>query len=128
MPWPKKRPPRGRPFYYSQANLSAVAIDDNRLPVAIVVVIPAPLDHDRLVSVTVITLADHFTVTVAVAMTGADGHTDACGTDANAHTDFFRTRRHRNGNSSHHDGSHYESLDHRMFLSMNLSEGQLALM
>jgi hypothetical protein len=126
MPWPKKRPPRGRPFYYSQANLSAVAIDDNRLPIAIVVVIPATLDHDSFVSVTVITLADHFTV--AVAMAGADGHTDACGTDTNAHAYFFRTRGHRNGNPSHRDGSHYESLDLRMFLSMNLSEGQLALM
>jgi len=89
-------------------------------------VIATALDHDSLVAITVFTLADHFTVAIAIAMTGTNGHTDASGTDT--HANVLRTGRHRNGNTSHRDGSHYKSLDHRMFLSMNLSEGQLALM
>jgi hypothetical protein len=91
-------------------------------------VIATALDHDSLVAIPVFTLADHFTVAIAIAMTGANGHTDARGTDTNTHANVLRTGRHRNGYPSHRDGGHYKSLDHRTFLSMNLSEGQLALM
>ena len=53
------------------------------------------LDHDGLVAIAiaVLTLADHFTVAIAVAMAGTDGHADARRTNADANTDFFRTRR-----------------------------------
>jgi len=54
---------------------------------------------------------------VAVAMAGTNGHTDAARTNANANA--LRTGWHCSGNSRHRDGSYHESLDHRMFLSMN---------
>ena len=87
--------------------------------------IAATLDYDSLAAITVFTLTDDLTVTVMVTMTGTNGHTDACGTNTN--TNFFRAGRHRNGNSSHRDGSHCKSLDHHFFLSMNLSETQFAV-
>ena len=113
----KKNGPREEAVRFSNAYLSAVAVDNNRLAIIIAIAITTTLDYHCLVSIPVLTLPDHFTVMVAIAMAGANGHTDA--TRTNADPDVLRTGRHRRGNSRHRDGSHHKSLDHRMFLSMN---------
>jgi hypothetical protein len=107
-----------------------VAIDDDRLAVTIqiAIMVATSLDHDSLVAIAVFTLADHFTVAVAVAMTAANGNAYAGRTNTNAHSDVFRTSRHHNRNSSHRDGSHYKTLDHRLLLSMKLLRKQFVEM
>jgi hypothetical protein len=74
-------------------------------------IMPA-LDYDGLVpiAIAVLTLPDHLSVAIAVAMTGTNRHADTRRTNANP--DFFRTRRHRNGNSNHRDGSYNKTLHH----------------
>jgi hypothetical protein len=56
-------------------------------------------DHDSVVAIPVVTLADHFTIMIpiAVTMTVSDG--DANRTDADS--DFFRASRHRKTDSRH---------------------------
>ena len=89
----------------SNANLSAVAVDDNRLAIIIAVAIAATLDHHCLVAIPGPAFPDHFTIMVAVAMARTNSHTNAVWTDANA--DSLRTGRHRRGNSRYRDGNHY---------------------
>jgi hypothetical protein len=98
---------------------SAIAVDDHRLAVTIVIAVPMIVAwaHDNrfaTVTIAVFPLADHFAVAITVAMTIANG--DANARRANTDTDFFRTRRHCNGNPGHRDGSHYDMLDHRLLL------------
>jgi hypothetical protein len=92
----------------------AIAVDNNRLAVTIIVAVPImPWAYDnRLIAV--FALTDHFTVTIAVTVTVTGTNGDAH--RANTNTDFFRTRRHRNRNRGHCDGSHYHMLDHRLLL------------
>jgi hypothetical protein len=87
-----------------------------------------PLDHNGLVTtaIAVHTLANHFTVAVAVAMAGTYCHANARRT--NTDTELFRTRRLNDGNSSQRDGRYYKMPDHRMFLSMKLSQEQFVEM
>jgi hypothetical protein len=101
---------------------------DNDLAVTIAIAVVTALDHHGLVpiAITVLTLADHFTVANAIALTTAHGNANTC--PANADTDFFSARRHRDGDCSYRDGSHYKMLDHRMFLSMKVSQRQFAEM
>jgi hypothetical protein len=100
--------------------MSALAIDDDRFPVAIeiAVVIAMSLDHDRLVAVAaaVFTLADDFTISIpiAIAVAGTDGYTAR----ADTNSDFLRASRHRNANSGHRDRHHCKTFDHGMLLSL----------
>jgi ABC-type transport system involved in Fe-S cluster assembly fused permease/ATPase subunit len=79
-------------------------IDDNVLSVMvhIAVVIVTFLDHNSVVVIAVVTVADYIAVVIAIgiAMTGSNGHTDRADTDS----DFIRTGRHREAYSSHRDG------------------------
>jgi hypothetical protein len=111
----------------NSTRLLTVTVDDD-LAVTIVVAVVTTLDHDGLVAVaiTVLSLTDHFTVANTIALATAHGNANTC--PANADTEFFRTRRHRDGNSSHRDGSHYKMLNHRMFLSIKLPGVQFAEM
>jgi hypothetical protein len=100
---------------------SALALDDDpAVTIIVTVAIAASPDHHCIVAISILTLADHFAVAVAVAMTGANGNAGASRAHTHTDADIFRTRRHRNGNSGHRDGSHYKTLDHRMLLSTNL--------
>jgi hypothetical protein len=89
-------------------------VDDHFLAVMVdIAVMIAMLDDDGIVMV--IALADDFTITIAIPVTVAfaDGHADR--TDAN--TDFFRTGRHGDTNSSHGNGYYCKTFDHRVLLS-----------
>ena len=114
----KERPPRGRPFQIkADSKAGLVTVDDDVL--AVVIDIPVAIaspDHDGVVTIPVITLADNTAIAIAIAVTmpGSDGDTDRTDTDAN----FFRTGRHRKGYSCHRYRGHYKTLDHRMFLSL----------
>jgi hypothetical protein len=86
-----------------------------------------PLDHNGLVTtaVTILTLTDHLTLAIAIAACGTHSHADTSGTYANTDADVLCARRLHEGNSSYRDGSDYNMLDHRMFLSMNYHKGKL---
>jgi hypothetical protein len=100
-----------------------VAVDDDRLPITIVVPIAiATLYHHGLVAIAAI--ANDFAFTIAV-VTGSDGHADTIRTDT--HADALRGGGHCKGNSSHRDGSYHKTLDHRLLLSLKLPGMQLAL-
>jgi hypothetical protein len=91
-------------------------IDNHGL--AVVIDIPLTvtvLDHDGVVMVPVVTIADDFAIAIppTVGMSGSDGHADR----PDAYADFFRTCRHRKGYSGHCYRSHYKMF-HRMFLGL----------
>src|SRR5476649_307134 len=114
----KKRPPQGRPFQIkADSKAGLVTVDDDGLAVVIdIPVAVASLDHDGVVTIPVITLADNVAIAIAITITmsGSDGHADRPNTDAN----FFRTSGDRKRYCSHGYRSHYKTLDHRMFLSL----------
>jgi hypothetical protein len=121
----EKRPPEGGRSICQTPKLLTFALDDDlAVTIVIAVVVATSPDHNGIVTVAIFTLADHFTVPIAIAMTATHGDANAGG--ANTDTDFFRTRRHCNGNAGQRDGSYYKTLDHRMLLSMNLSGKQFA--
>jgi hypothetical protein len=67
------------------------------------------LDHDSIVTIPVVTLANNFTIAIPIPIvTGSDGYADRTDTDSN----FFRTGRHRKGYSGNSNRSHYKTLDH----------------
>jgi predicted ATPase len=84
-----------------------------------------PFDHDSFIAIAVFTLTDHFPIAVAITMAATNGNAYARRADSNAYPDIFRTRRHRNRNSSHRDGSHHNTLDHLLLLSMKLLEDNM---
>jgi hypothetical protein len=93
-------------------------IDNHGLVVVIhIPVVVALLDHDGVIVIPVVTIADDFTVAVAIAITitvaGTDRHADR----TDAYANFFRTCRHRKGYSSYCYRSHYKMF-HRMFLGL----------
>jgi hypothetical protein len=106
-------------------------VDDHGLVVAIdiAVMIVTVLDHDGVVAITMIFLADHGAIAISIAiMAGADGHTDRADADA----DFFRACRHGETNSGNGDRYYCKTLDHVMLLQVvndvcELSVGQFAL-
>jgi hypothetical protein len=105
--------------------LSAIAVDDDlAIMVQVAITIVPSLDNNGFttISIPVLTLTDHFTIAITIAMTTADGDANTTRTDTDA--DIFSPRRHRNGNSSHRNGGHHKALDHRMLLSMNLLQRQ----
>jgi hypothetical protein len=104
-----------------------VAVDDDRLPIAVVVtiLIAAPLDHYGLVPISAIALTNDFAFAIAV-VAGSDGYADAGRADT--HSDALRGGGHCKGNSSHRDGSYHKTLDHRLLLSVKLLERQFAVM
>jgi hypothetical protein len=62
-------------------------------------------DHDSIIAIPMLT--DDITIAITIAitvMTVADGNAHANRANTNAY--FFSTRRHRQRNSSHRDGSH----------------------
>jgi hypothetical protein len=120
----EKRPPEGGRSTCQTAKLTFALDDDLAVTIVIAVVVSTSPDYNGIVTVAIFTLADHFTVAIAVAMTATHGYADAGGTHTD--TDLFRTRRHRNGNAGQRDGSYYKTLDHRMLLSMDLSGNQFA--
>jgi len=85
-----------------------------------------PLDHNGLVTtaVTILTLTDYLTLAIAIATGRTHGYayTRRAYTDTNS--DVLCARRLHEGNSSYRDGSDYNMLDHRMFLSMNYHKGK----
>jgi ABC-type transport system involved in Fe-S cluster assembly fused permease/ATPase subunit len=87
-------------------------IDDNALSIMvhISVVIVTLLDHNGVVVIAVVTLADYITVVIAIgiAMARSNGHADRANTDSN----FIRASRHREADSSHCDGYYCQTLDH----------------
>jgi hypothetical protein len=78
--------------------LLSLAVDDDRVAVTIeiAVTVAAALDHNGFVAIAVFTLADHFTISVAIAVAATNGNAYARRADTNAYPDVFRTRRHRN--------------------------------
>ncbi|MBA2400450.1 MAG: hypothetical protein H0V72_17440 [Bradyrhizobium sp.] len=108
----------------TQRYLLALALLDDDLPVWIAIAIT--LDHDGLVPIAILTLADHFTVAIAVVTAATDGDANARGTNANAYV--LCSHRLYERNSSYRDGSYCKMLNHRMFLSKNLSGEQFAEM
>src|SRR4051812_38568309 len=96
----------------TQRPLIALALDDD---LAVRIVIALALDHDGLVAIAIpiLTLADHFTVAIAVATTGANGHAGTCRPNAHTDADVLCGGRLNDGNSSYRDSSHYKMLDHR---------------
>jgi hypothetical protein len=86
------------------------------------------LDHNGLVTtaiaIAILTLADHLTLAIAIAARRTHGHAYTSGTNANTDSDVLCARRLHEGNSSYRDGSDYNMLDHRMFLSMNYHKGK----
>src|SRR4051812_42036528 len=116
MPPPKTETASAKEAVSSaQSHGSAIALDDDlAVAVVIAVAIAAATDHDGVVAITILAFTNHFAVAVTVAMTGTDGDADT--RRANTNSEFFRTRRHRNGNRGHCDGSHYHMLHHRLLL------------
>jgi hypothetical protein len=96
----------GRSIKFSTTRLAIALDDDLAITVVIAVTIMTAPDHNSIVAIPILALADHFTVaiTITVAMPVADGNTDA--TRANTDADFFSSRRHCERNSSHRDGSY----------------------
>jgi hypothetical protein len=92
-----------------------VAVDDDRLPIAIVITIAiaAPLDHHGLVTIATIALTNDFAFAVAI-VAGSDGYADAGRADT--HSDVLRAGGHCKANSSYRDGSHHKTLDHCLLL------------
>jgi hypothetical protein len=91
-------------------------IDNHGLVVVIhIPVVIALLDHHGVVVITVVTIADDFTVAIAIAITVAGTDRHAYRTDA--YSNFFRTCRHRKGYSSYCYRSQYKMF-HRMFLGL----------
>jgi hypothetical protein len=90
-------------------------IDDRLAVVVHIPVVVTLLDHDGVVVIPVVTIADDVTIAIAITITvaGSDGHADRTDADAN----FFRTGRHRKGYSGHCYRSYYKML-HRMFLGL----------
>jgi hypothetical protein len=92
-----------------------VAVDDDRLPIAVVVTITiAALDYHGLVTIAAIALTNDFAFAIAI-VAGSDGYTYAGRADT--HSDVLRDGGHCKGNSSDRDGSHHKTLDHRLLLS-----------
>jgi hypothetical protein len=92
-------------------------IDDYGLVVAIdiAVMIVTVLDHDGVVAIAMIFLADHGPVAIPIAiMTFAYRHADRA--DAYAH--FFRARRHGETNSGNGDRNYCKTLDHGILLQV----------
>jgi ABC-type transport system involved in Fe-S cluster assembly fused permease/ATPase subunit len=87
-------------------------IDDNALSVVvhIPVVIVTLLDHNGIVAIAVVTVADYITVAIAIsiAMARSNGHADRANTDSN----FIRTGRHRESDSGCCDGYYCQTIDH----------------
>jgi hypothetical protein len=93
-------------------------IDNHGLAVVIHIPVAVALpDHHGVIVIPVVTIADDFTVaiaiTITIAVTGTDRHAYRTG----AYSNFFRTCRHRKGYSSYCYRSHYKMF-HRMFLGL----------
>jgi hypothetical protein len=91
-------------------------IDNHGLAVVIHIPVAVALpDHDGVIVIPVVTIADDFTVAIAITITvaGTDRHADR----TDAYANFFRTCRHRKGYSSYCYRSHYKMF-HRMFLGL----------
>jgi hypothetical protein len=92
-------------------------IDDYGLVITIdiaVMIVTVP-DHDGVVAIAMVFLADHGAVAIPIAiMAGADGYADRA--DADAH--IFRARRHGETNSGNGDRYHCKTLDHGMLLQV----------
>jgi hypothetical protein len=91
-------------------------IDNHGLVVVIhIPVVVALLDHHGVIVIPVVTIADDFTVAIAITITvaGTDRHADR----TDAYANFFRTCRNRKGYSSYCYRSHYKMF-HRMFLGL----------
>jgi hypothetical protein len=89
-------------------------IDNHGLAVVIhIPVVIALLDHDGVVVIPVVTIADNVTVaiTITIAVAGTDGHADR----TDAYANFLGTCRHRKGYSGYCYRSYYKML-HRMLL------------
>ncbi len=104
MIWAKRTAPKGR------------AIDkDFSIAVEVPIVVAASADDNGVIPIPAVTLADNFTVTIAISiMAGSNRH--AVRTDAN--TNFFRASRHCDGNPGHRDSCYCKTFDHRMLLSL----------
>jgi len=111
---------------YSAARLTVAFDNDLAITIEVAVAIMATLDHDGFVAVaiTIFALTDYFTIAITIAVTGTNRHASATRAHTDADADFFGTRRHCNRNSSHRDGSHYKTLDHRMLLLIYEITGQ----
>jgi hypothetical protein len=116
----------GRSFKRKAIAGLPVAVDNDRLAIAIVVTITvAPLDHHGLVAIAAIALTNDLAFAIAI-VAGSDGYADAG--RPNTHSDILRDGGHGKRNSSHPDGSHHKTLDHRLLLSVEMTEMQFALM
>jgi hypothetical protein len=103
-----------------------VAVDDDRLAIAVVVTITvAPLDHHGLVAIAAIALTNDLAFTIAI-VAGSDGYADAGRADT--HPDILRNGGRYKRNSSHRDGSYHKTLDHRLLLSVEMMGMQFVLM
>jgi hypothetical protein len=85
----------------------------------------ALLDYHGIVAIAVIALTNDFTIAIAVTMAGSDGHANRTDTD----TDFFRTGRHGDTNSSRGNGDYCKTFNHSILLGLScaLSQGQFTL-
>src|SRR5258708_10986782 len=86
----------GRSIWFERTiDRLAVAVDDDRPAIAIevAIMIAAPLDHDSLVAIPVLALADHFPIAIAI-VARSDGYASRADTNA----DLFRAGRHCKGN------------------------------
>jgi hypothetical protein len=109
---------KGRPLdqiQHGQRRLLTIAVDDDRLAVMVdIAVAIALLDHDGFVTIVMVTLPDNFTIAIAIAMNGSDGHASRADTYAN----FVRSGRHGDANSGHGDSYYCKTLDHCLLLSV----------
>jgi hypothetical protein len=116
----KERPPQGRPLdQIKRSTVKLLMVDDHGLvvavDVAVMIVIATVLDHDGVVAITMIFLADDATVAIPIAIVArADGHADR----ANAYAHFFRASRHGETNSGNGDRYYCKTLDHGMLLQV----------
>jgi hypothetical protein len=103
-----------------------VAVDDDRLPIAVVVAIAiAALDHHGLVAIAAIALTNDLAFAIAI-IAGSDGYANAGRADT--HSDILRDGGHGKRNSSHRNGSYHKTLDHRFLLLIEMTGMQFALM
>jgi hypothetical protein len=117
MPHQKTAASARRPLHRIETGCSAVAVDDHRFTIAVVVTIMIATLPDHNGFVTIPALADHFAIAmipVAVTTDGSDGHTARTNTYAN----FFRTSRHCDANSGRCDGKYCQTPDHCMLLGL----------
>jgi hypothetical protein len=103
----------------------SLTVDDHgpSVVIHIPVAIATLLDHDGVVMIPVVALADNITIAIAIAITvmaGSDGY--AGRTDS--HTNLFRASWHCDANSDRCDSDHCKTLDHYVLLkSVNYQGG-----